>query len=104
MGLSHGKSDSESGFDESSSQMSRSGIEENAFMSSMVRSPSSDNLSEDMLRAEVKTVACEWKSLRNVMTCSCATPFDYYVKKVSAHFLFPPFSPSPCPHALFVCV
>ena len=53
-------------------------------MSSMVRSPSSENLSEDMLRAEVKTVALDWKSLRHVLTCSCATPFDYYVKKVSA--------------------
>ncbi|KAK7096994.1 hypothetical protein V1264_004036 [Littorina saxatilis] len=80
-GLTHGKSDSESGFDESSSQMSRSGIEEGMFSSSMVRSPSSENLSEDLIRAEVKTVASDWKSLRHVLTCSCATPFDYYVKK-----------------------
>ncbi|XP_076467720.1 phosphatidylinositol-3,5-bisphosphate 3-phosphatase MTMR8-like isoform X2 [Babylonia areolata] len=80
-GLSQGRSDSESGFDESSSQMSRSGMEESMLNSSMVRSPSSENLSEDVIRAEMKTVACDWKSLRQVFTCSCATPFDYYVKK-----------------------
>ena len=82
MGVNLGKSDSESGFDESSSQMSRSGIEDSTLMLSMVRSPSSDNLSEDVIRAEVKTVAADWNSLRHVLTCSCATPFDYYVKKV----------------------
>ncbi|KAL8587614.1 hypothetical protein ACOMHN_045303 [Nucella lapillus] len=79
--LSQGRSDSESGFDESSSQMSRSGIEESTLMSSMVRSPSSENVSEDVIRAEIKTVATDWESLRQVLTCSCATPFDYYVKK-----------------------
>ena len=84
-GLGHMKSDSESGFDESMSQMSRSGVDEGPFtlQSSMIRSPSSENLSEDLLRAEVKTVASDWRTLRNVVTCSCATPFDYYVKKVS---------------------
>lgn len=81
------KSDTESGFDESSSQMSRSGIDEVGICngleaSSLVRSPSSEQLSVDQLLAELKTVAIGWKSFRNVQNCSCATPFDYDVKKV----------------------
>lgn len=85
--VNHLKSDTESGFDESSSQMSRSGIDDGVYIgmeaSGMVRSPSSDQLSVDQLIAELKTVAIGWKSFRNVNSCACATPFDYYVKKVS---------------------
>ncbi|XP_071086998.1 phosphatidylinositol-3,5-bisphosphate 3-phosphatase MTMR6-like isoform X1 [Haliotis cracherodii] len=79
----HVKSDSESGFDESSSQMSRSGIEDGYAMDSSLlhRSPSSETLSLDQLLMELKTVAVEWRSFRNVHNCSCATPFDHYVKK-----------------------
>ncbi|KAL8621063.1 hypothetical protein ACOMHN_040588 [Nucella lapillus] len=78
-----GKSDSESGFDESGgSPMSRSGVEEGGEMtSSMARSPSGEKLREDTLQAEVDTVAVHWKNLRHVASCSCATPFDHYVKK-----------------------
>ncbi|KAH9494581.1 Myotubularin- protein 8 [Bulinus truncatus] len=84
--VNHLKSDTESGFDESSSQMSRSGIDEVGICngmegSNLVRSPSSEQLSLDQLLAELKTVAIAWKSFRNVQSCSCATPFDYYVKK-----------------------
>ncbi|XP_059168052.1 myotubularin-related protein 6-like [Physella acuta] len=83
--VNHLKSDTESGFDESSSQMSRSGIDDGVYVgmeaSGMVRSPSSDQLSVDQLIAELKTVAIGWKSFRNVNSCACATPFDYYVKK-----------------------
>lgn len=83
----HLKSDSESGFDESSSQMSRSGFEDGGVYTGMeasgiMRSQSSDHLSLDQLLAELKTVATAWKSIRSVQNCSCATPFDYYVKKV----------------------
>ncbi|XP_005111133.2 myotubularin-related protein 6 [Aplysia californica] len=79
----HIKSDSESGFDECSSQMSRSGIDDVGALelSGLVRSPSSDQLSVDQLIAELKTVAVDWRSFRNVQSCSCASPFDYYVKK-----------------------
>ncbi|XP_076446061.1 phosphatidylinositol-3,5-bisphosphate 3-phosphatase MTMR8-like isoform X2 [Babylonia areolata] len=78
---SHGKSDSESGFDESGSPMSRSGLEEGGMTLSMVRSPSLEKLSEEVLQAEAGTVAVAWKTLRHVVNCSCATPFDHYVKK-----------------------
>ena len=83
--LNHIKSDSESGFDEASSQLSRSGgVDELAGGGgmSMVRSPSSDMLTLEQLVAELKTVAIGWKSFRNVFNCSCASPFDHYVKKV----------------------
>ncbi|GFO09175.1 myotubularin-related protein 8 [Plakobranchus ocellatus] len=89
--LNHLKSDSESGFDEVSSQLSRSGgVDEitgggggvsGGGGSSMPRSPSSDILSVEQLVAELKTVAIGWKSFRNVHSCSCASPFDHYVKK-----------------------
>ena len=80
----HVKSDSESGFDESSSQMSRSGIEDGNYTmenSMLTRSPSSEQLSLDQLVAEMKTVALDWRPFRNVHNCSCATPFDHYMKK-----------------------
>lgn len=91
----HVKSDSESGFDESSSQMSRSGIEDGYAMDSSLlhRSPSSETLSLDQLLMELKTVAVEWRSFRNVHNCSCATPFDHYVKKARLILLFTQLEP-----------
>ena len=85
--LNHIKSDSESGFDEVSSQLSRSGgVDELTGVGGggggMLRSPSSDQLTVEQLIAELKTVAIGWKSFRNVFSCSCASPFDHYVKKV----------------------
>lgn len=82
--MNHMKSDSESGFDEASSQLSRSGgVEElvGGAGGGMVRSPSSDHLTVEQLVAELKTVAVGWKSFRNVYSCSCASPFDHYMKK-----------------------
>ena len=72
------KSDSESGFDESSSQMSRSGLDDTTGLS---RSASTDQLSLDQLLQELKTVAVGWRSFRGVHSCSCASPFDHYAKK-----------------------
>lgn len=84
IGFSHGRSDSESGFDESGSQLSRSGFEETTCENnvSITHSPSTETLTDDFLDLEMKSVAVEWKSFRSVFTCSCAIPFDYYVKKV----------------------
>ncbi|XP_025086594.1 myotubularin-related protein 6-like isoform X2 [Pomacea canaliculata] len=83
IGFSHGRSDSESGFDESGSQLSRSGFEETTCENnvSITHSPSTETLTDDFLDLEMKSVAVEWKSFRSVFTCSCAIPFDYYVKK-----------------------
>lgn len=90
--VNHLKSDSESGFDESSSQMSRSGFDEVGVYigleaSGLARSPSTDNLTLEQLILELKSVAVGWKSFRNVQNCSCATPFDYYVKKVLTGYM-----------------
>jgi hypothetical protein len=83
---SHLKSDSESGFDESSSQMSRSGIDDvgpyvGMEASGIVRSPTGDQVSLEQLITELRSVALGWKSFRSVHNCSCATPFDYSMKK-----------------------
>lgn len=90
-GLSQTKSDSESGFDESCSNMSRSGIDdcnsaiENGTIS---RSTSLEKLNLDQLKLELDSVALEWKSFRNIFTCSCAFPFDHFTKKASFFELF----------------
>lgn len=36
------------------------------------------------LTEEISSVALDWKSMRNVTTCSCSTPFDQFSKKVSS--------------------
>lgn len=84
------KSDNESGFDESSSQLSKSGhgdltttqtgIETGSLDSSMC-SVGRDQLSLDLLVFEMNSVAIDWKSFRNVHNCSCASPFNSFTKK-----------------------
>lgn len=75
------RSDSESGFDESGSQMSRSGIEDHISPDLLSRSTSLEKLNIDQLVLELQSVAIEWQSFRNIHTCSCAMPFDYFTKK-----------------------
>ena len=79
----HVKSDSESGFDESGSQMSRSGIEDHISPDLLSRSTSLEKLNVDQLVLELQSVAIDWQTFRNIHTCSCAMPFDYFTKKAS---------------------
>lgn len=79
----HVKSDSESGFDESGSQMSQSGIEDHISPDLLSRSTSLEKLNIDQLVLELQSVAIDWQSFRNIHTCSCAMPFDYFTKKAS---------------------
>ncbi|ESO88450.1 hypothetical protein LOTGIDRAFT_125960 [Lottia gigantea] len=67
-----------------SSLMSRSNVEERdaTLESSLILgSPSTDLLTIDQLVSELKTVAIDWRSFRRVYNCTCAAPFDHYVKK-----------------------
>lgn len=66
------RSDCESGVDMSSLQISQSTIEEN----------NSTDLSVEKLTTEVTSVAINWKSLRNVHSCSCLTQFEHFTRKV----------------------
>lgn len=80
------KSDSESGFDESCSQMSRSGIDDRISTlepESLSRSTSLDKLNLEQLHLELGSVAVDWRPFRNIYTCSCAMPFDHFSKKAS---------------------
>ncbi|KAK3099384.1 hypothetical protein FSP39_003635, partial [Pinctada imbricata] len=92
------KSDTESGFDENGSQMSKSGLNEinsqmsksgmedgsvNMETSMMSSSMSNDNLSLDILLMEIRSVALDWRSFRNIPNCICASPFDSFIKKAS---------------------
>ncbi|KAL5012393.1 hypothetical protein ScPMuIL_010944 [Solemya velum] len=82
--LNHLKSDSESGFDESCSQMSRSGIDDGYTMtesSILTRTTSFEQLSLDQLLLELKSVAIDWRSFRNIDNCTCASPYDHFTKK-----------------------
>ncbi|XP_052793920.1 myotubularin-related protein 6-like isoform X1 [Mya arenaria] len=84
VGISQTKSDSESGFDESCSNMSRSGIDEcysTLENGSISQSMSLDRLNLDQLHLELDSVAVDWRSFRNIFTCSCAFPFDHFTKK-----------------------
>lgn len=40
------------------------------------------NITSDMLKNEIDSVALEWKTLRNIVECNCSTPFDYSTRKV----------------------
>lgn len=96
----HLKSDSESGFDESSSQMSRSGFDDGGYYpgmdsSTVKRSHSAEHITMEQLIAEMKTVAIVWKSFCKVQSCSCATPLEYHVKKVNYAY---------CTFTRYVCV
>ncbi|XP_014786257.1 myotubularin-related protein 8 isoform X2 [Octopus bimaculoides] len=79
-----GKSDTESGFDESSSQLSRSGIDD-GLVSSVVSltsvTGSSEPLTKAQLYEELASVAIDWKPFRNVQNCSCAYSFEHFSKK-----------------------
>lgn len=84
--LSQTKSDSESGYDESCSNMSRSGIDEcNSTLEAdtLSHSASLDKLNLDQLKLELDSVAVDWRPFRNIYTCSCAIPFDHFTKKAS---------------------
>lgn len=35
----------------------------------------------NQITSEINTVALDWKSLRNVTSCACSTPFDQFSKK-----------------------
>ena len=75
------ESDSESGFEDYSSQMSKS-INDDAY-NNMSHSTSMDNLMIDQLVLELKSVAVDWKTFRNVKQCSCAVPFEHHTRRVS---------------------
>ena len=84
------KSDSESGFDESGSQMSRSGIEDRISTldpDMLSRSASFEKFNLDQLHLELKSVATDWQSFRHIHTCSCAMPFDHFTKKARGFFM-----------------
>ena len=89
-GISQTKSDSESGFDESCSNMSRSGIDECKLAGLegdvISRSGSQERLNLDQLHLELDSVAVDWRSFRNIFTCSCAFPFDHFTKKARNKF------------------
>ena len=77
------ESDTESGFEDGSSSMSKSMNDEDGMTQSGLSSSTSlDNLCVDQLLVELKSVAIDWKTFRNVKTCSCAMPFEHYTKKV----------------------
>ncbi|XP_017868151.1 PREDICTED: myotubularin-related protein 6 isoform X3 [Drosophila arizonae] len=40
-----------------------------------------EQTSPQALSEEISSVALDWKSMRNVTTCSCSTPFDQFSKK-----------------------
>ena len=41
-----------------------------------------ESLHVEQILMELQSVAVDWKSLRDVKTCSCALPFEQYTKKV----------------------
>lgn len=89
--LSQAKSDSESGFDESCSQMSRSGIDDRISTLEpeyLSHSTSLDKLDLEQLHLELDSVAVDWRPFRNIYTCSCAMPFDHFTKKASLVFCY----------------
>ena len=76
------ESDSESGFEDYNSQMSKS-MNDEFHASLMSHSTSVDNLMIDQLVTELKSVAVDWKTFRSVKQCSCAVPFEHHIRKVS---------------------
>lgn len=40
------------------------------------------NLTSEILKNEIDSVALDWKTLRNIEECSCTTPFDHSTRKV----------------------
>ena len=80
------ESDSESGFEDGSSQMSKSMNDEVGLSMQtsglMSTSLSLETLCLDSLVTELKSVAVDWKTFRTVRVCSCAMPFEHYTKKV----------------------
>ncbi|XP_064637121.1 myotubularin-related protein 8-like isoform X3 [Lineus longissimus] len=78
------QSDTESGFEDGSSQMGKSLLEESGSLQNstfLQRSSSTDTLSVEQLLTEINSVSVNWKSFRNVRQCSCSTPFDTFSKK-----------------------
>ena len=80
------ESDTESGFEDGGSLLSKSLLEDSGSMSGSAVVPGNtlDDLTVETLLAELKSVAVNWKSLRNIRTCSCATPFEHFTKKVGS--------------------
>lgn len=52
-----------------------------------INSVEASGSSVDDVTTELESVAIEWECLRTITTCSCATPFDQFSKKV--HFTHP---------------
>lgn len=78
------KSDTESGFDESSSQLSRSGIEDGLGSSTISLTGvlgNSEPLTRAQFQTELSSVAVDWKPLRNVQNCSCTYSFEHFSKR-----------------------
>jgi myotubularin-related protein 6/7/8 len=74
------QSDTESGFEDGSSQMGKSLLEESGSLQNSTCLY--DSLSVEQLLTEINSVSVNWKSFRNVRQCSCSTPFDTFSKKV----------------------
>ena len=45
-------------------------------------------ISSEILKNEMESVALEWKAFRNIVECSCMTPFDHSSRKVRLLLLF----------------
>ncbi|CAH1777080.1 unnamed protein product [Owenia fusiformis] len=80
-GVKH--SDSESGFEDEGSLMSKSGVDDSptAPPRSLSMLEDNDNLAVDTLLMELHSIAVDWRQLRNVTQCSCAAPFEHFTKK-----------------------
>ena len=85
----NGSTMSKSGFNEINSQLSKSGMEDGSVTmetSMLSSSTSPDCLSLDVLLMEIRSVALDWRSFRNIPNCICASPFDSFTKKASILF------------------
>jgi len=81
-GLTRHESDTESGFeDAASSQLSKSTMDDSGSLSNSAFLAGSEEVSADTLLMELKSVAVNWKTLRNVRSCNCAIPFETFTKK-----------------------
>ena len=74
------QSDSESGFEDGGSFMSKS-LQDN-MVPPVSKQDSIEGLAPENLLKELQSVAVEWKSFRNVKHCGCAMPFEHFNKKV----------------------
>lgn len=73
-------SDAESGFEDCKDGVSPQGGDSR--LRDATNLPSWEELDD-----ELKSVAIDWKSLRNIRECVCSTPFDHYSRKVTSLIL-----------------